>query len=202
LKLLGGELLFFRLFLIRFIQLPQVALNVFVELLDGALELLLCDISLSSIDSFEFRAIDGHQVAAEEVELMAEEGEFPAHLANGLAVISAKVGDGLKVGCEAFDEPRDLQVAMRFSFQHTAQADPIEVAIKVELQEVGGMVWGTSSFLEDGVPETEVLEIKRIDIGVDEAHWVLLGDEIIECFGEERQLVSGCALNVVHGHSV
>jgi hypothetical protein len=114
-----------------------------------------------------------------------------------------------EVGSEAFDEPHDLQVAMGFSFQHAAActgqargADAIEVAIKVELQKIAGMVWGTSSLLEDGVPETELPEIKRVDIGVDEAHGVVLGDEIIECFGEKRQLVSGCALNVTHARSV
>lgn len=81
-------------------------------------------------------------------------------------------------------------------------ADPIEVAIEVELEEIAEMVDGASSFLDDGMSQTAVLEIKRIDLGVDEAHGVLLGDGIVERFGEERQLVSGCTLNVVHARSM
>jgi hypothetical protein len=95
LKLYGFELPFFRLFLMRFMQLLGVALYIFVELLDGALELLPGEGVLSSTHGFEFRAINGQQVTAEEVELTTEEGELRAHIPNGLAVVSAKVGDGL-----------------------------------------------------------------------------------------------------------
>jgi hypothetical protein len=50
--------------------------------------------------------------------------------------------------------------------------------------------------------ETEGLEIKRIDTVVDEANGIVLGDEIIERFGEEHQLVSGYASDAVHARSV
>jgi hypothetical protein len=62
--------------------------------------------------------------------------------------MSSIVGDGLNVGHPALDEPHDLDVTMRFSFQLPTGTDAIEATIKVELQEITRMVSRSSGFFD------------------------------------------------------
>src|SRR3990170_551860 len=141
---------------------------------------------------------DRHQLAAEEVELAAEEGELTAYLADGLPVIAAEVGNGLMVGGEALEEPHEFQVTARFSFKQATGADAVEVAIDVELEQVGGVVGWAAGLLEHGVAEAQASQIEGVDEGVQETHKVILGDVIIEDVGEEGNLAALLALDVLH----
>ena len=125
----------------------QVAVDVFVQLLDGSFELLLGEVLPAAVDGLELAAVDGDQIATEKVQLAAEEGELPADLTNGLPVVPSEVGDGLEIGREAFDEPHDLDVTMRFPFQLSAGADAVEVSIEIELEKITRMIRRSSGFL-------------------------------------------------------
>ena len=54
------------------IQLIQVAINFGIKLLDGLLQPGFGEVAGPAVDGFELRAVDGDQVAAEEVQLAAE----------------------------------------------------------------------------------------------------------------------------------
>lgn len=62
------ELLLLRFFFVGFIHLVQVAVDIFIQLLDGLPELLFAEIFSSAVDGFELTAVDGNQVATEELE--------------------------------------------------------------------------------------------------------------------------------------
>jgi len=51
------------------------------------------------IDRAEFAAVNGDRLSAKKVEFLAQQSEFPADLLNRLRVVLAKIGDGLKSGC-------------------------------------------------------------------------------------------------------
>jgi hypothetical protein len=144
----------------------------------------------------------GNEVSAEKVQLAAEEGEFPADVADRLAIIPAEIGDGLEIGCEASQQPHHFHIAVGFAFQLPAGPHTVEIAIEVELEQVTRVVWGTTGFLENGMPETELLQIERPHIDVDEAHRVFLRDVIVERFGEKCELISIVSLKMVHDRSV
>jgi hypothetical protein len=63
------------------------------------------------------------------------------------ALISAKVGDGLDIGREAFDELHQLDVAVRFPFQLMARTNTIEIAVEIGLEEIARMVRRSTSSL-------------------------------------------------------
>ena len=85
-------------FCVGLVHLIQVAVDIFVEFLDQVLELFPGEVAIAAVDGLELGAIDGDQVTAEKVELAAEEGEFPADVADCLAIVSAEIGDGLAEG--------------------------------------------------------------------------------------------------------
>jgi hypothetical protein len=61
---------------------------------------------------------------------------------------------------------------------------------------------GATRFLENSMPKTELTQIERIDIGIDEPHRVFLRDVIVERFGEKCELISIVSLKMVHDRSV
>src|SRR3990170_730477 len=130
---------------------------------------------------------DRHQLAAEEVELAAEEGELAADLA-----------DGLEVGRKTLEEPHEFQVTPSFSLEQATRSKAVEVAVDIELEQVGGVVGRAASVLEDGMGEGQGGKIQGIDEGVQEADGVVLGDVVIEGLREESELVSVGSFDVLH----
>jgi hypothetical protein len=76
----------------------EVGIDLLVEVLELALELALGDVAGTIVGGLELAAVDGDELAAEEVEVAAEQDESAADLTDGFAVVFAKVGDGLAEG--------------------------------------------------------------------------------------------------------
>jgi len=199
LEFLRSELLFLWLFFVGFIHLVQVSVDVIVQFLDRLLKLLLVEALGATVDGFELAAVDGDQVSAEELKLLAKEGELPADQADGLAVIPSEVCDGLEIGRETFDEPHDFDVAMRFPFQLTAGAYAVEIAIEVELQEITRVIRRSTGILENSMGETHLIQVKGVEECVDKANGAFLRDVIIESFREEGHLIPIETFDMLHG---
>jgi len=136
----------------------QVAVDIIVESLDQVLELFLGEVAIAAVDGLELGAIDGDQVTAEKIELAAEEGELPANVADCLAIVLVEIGDDLEIGRKAPEQPHHLHIAMGFALKHPAGAHPVEVAIEVELEQIGGMVRWASRFMERGMAKAELMQ--------------------------------------------
>lgn len=199
LEFLGCRPKFIRLLCIVLVQLIQVGVDFLLDILHRLLQPAVGEVAIAAADRFELRAVDGHQVAAEKVELAVEECELPAHLADGFPIMSSKVGEGLQVGRQAFDEVHDLDVAMRLFFQVPTGSDAIEVTITVELQQITRMVRRSSGFLEGGMGESNGVQVRVIDEGIDKADRVLLGDVLVQGFRKEGHLVAVKAFDMLHG---
>jgi len=83
---------------IRLVQLLQVLVDLFLQFLDLALELLVREVAALAVLSFELASVYRHDLPAEQIELAAEQGELAGHLADGLPVVAAEVGDGFAEG--------------------------------------------------------------------------------------------------------
>ncbi len=142
LKLFWRELLLFGLIGIGLVHLIQVAIDIFIQLLDQVLELLLGEVAIPAIDGLELGTVDtvpvfwrdGDKVAAEKVQLAAEEGELPADVADCLAIIFAEIGDGLKVWGEPKKEPHRLHVTMGLAFQLAAACPGVRPGERTRLR--------------------------------------------------------------------
>ena len=99
---------------------------------------------------------------------------------------------------EALEQPHQLQIAPGFLLQLTARSDAVEVAIDIELEQVGGVIGWSAGILEHGVPEVHDRQVERLDEGVQEPDRIVFGDVLVEGLGEEGQLISVGSLDVMH----
>src|SRR5882757_5857093 len=101
--------------------------------------LLRLDTGLARV-AMEERAVDRHKLAAQKLEFAQQNHKFPVRRLERRSVIPAEVGDGPVAGRQPLEQPHQLQIALRLLLKATRGADPIEVAIKIGLQQVRRMV--------------------------------------------------------------
>ena len=134
------------------------ALEVVVELGVGELDELgqrrPREIAVLVVHRLDPRAVYRQQLAAEQVQLPAQQHELTEHRTEGLAVVAAEIGDGLEVGLQMPQQPDHLDVAVGLGFKPPAGSDPIEVAVDVELEQIGGRVAGPPGLLRPNTTET------------------------------------------------
>ena len=74
-------------------------MDAFLNLLLALVDLAVCEVAVTGIDSFELTAIDGYQRLTKELEVTAQHDKAPAYVANARAVVMSEVGNGLEVRC-------------------------------------------------------------------------------------------------------
>ena len=82
---------------IALVELPHVFRKPLVGIADDLGQGDLGEVAILAVDRLDPGAVHGEQLAPEQVKLPAQQHEFPEHLAEGRAVVAAKVGDGLEV---------------------------------------------------------------------------------------------------------
>jgi hypothetical protein len=95
-------------------------------------------------DGLKLTAINGHQLACYQTGHAAKLDEGTARRNKGEFVVFAKVGDGLEVWLEPIDQPHDLDVALTLGFKSARRANPLEIAVEIKLQLVGGIIRGAT----------------------------------------------------------
>ena len=104
------------------------------------------------------------------------------------AVVLAKVGDGLVVGCKPPKQPHHFQIAMALALQPPARLHTIKIAIDIELEVDRGMIPRPSNVQRLDRIEAQFLQIKPIDKRIDDANRIVLADPVIEASRQQRKL--------------
>ena len=89
---------------------------------DQILELVGIEVLVAGVDRRELAAVNGEQLAAEEIELAAEQGKLAVQSTDGFEVVLAEVGNGLEVGILFAGEPDDLDIAPAFGFEQAGRS--------------------------------------------------------------------------------
>ena len=77
---------------------------------------------------------------------------------------------------------------MAFGFQPSARANPVEIAVDVELQQITGRVAGPARLLRRDTRKPGGREIEPVHEGVDEADGIVGIDVIVDRLGEQEGL--------------
>jgi hypothetical protein len=91
---------------------------------------------------------------------------------------------------------------MGFSLQPSARADPVEVALDVELEHIPWIRgWSTC---ECGLSprDSKTLEIETLPIGIEETHWILFCNRVIDHIGQKKPVGAAVSLNGSHSASL
>jgi hypothetical protein len=65
---------------------------------------------------------------------------YREHMAEGISVVAPKVSDRLEVRLQMAQQPDHLDIAMGRSLQPAARPHPVQIAVNVKLQQIGGRV--------------------------------------------------------------
>src|SRR6266545_2979632 len=165
---------------------------------EGLGELLVSEIAFAIIDRLELTAIDRHQFTTEEIQLLTQQRKGTADLLDRLEVIFAKIGDRLEIRRELFEQPHELNIASRLAFEETRGAQSVEIAIDIQLEQISWMVGGTATWCSHGAEKAELVKLKLINKGINEADWIVVGDIFIERRRKEYECVTLDALDMRH----
>lgn len=117
--------------------------------------------------------------------LHAQERELTAHPLERPQVVSAEIGDGLKLRGEPAEQSHDLDIAGSFSFEQARGAHAVLIPIDVELQQVGRVVSGPAGRGWSRAGEAGARQVEADDESLDEAGWIILSDVVVEGWCEE-----------------
>jgi hypothetical protein len=122
------------LFAVGLVQRSQVTRDAGVDLLHPPDDLGDRVIFVAIVHRFELTAVDRNNGAGEQAQLAAQHHKLGTHRPDRRAVVLAKVGDRLEVGCQPPGQPHQLDIALRFPFEPPARLHAVEIAVKIDLQ--------------------------------------------------------------------
>jgi hypothetical protein len=83
------------------VQFRQIATDIGLDLFHPALEHGLREVPITAVDCLELAGVDRRKRVREQVQLLAQHGKLPAHIADRFAIIFSKVRDRLEVRRQA-----------------------------------------------------------------------------------------------------
>ena len=101
----------------------------------------------------------------------------------------------LKSGREFSHQPDQFEVAVSFPLKATAGASTVDVAVDIELQQVGRRVSRTASVSRCSARKAKPVKIKAVNESLDEANRVIIRDVIINGLREEQNIRARSAFN-------
>jgi hypothetical protein len=142
------------------VELREIAGDALINLRQPPLHLGLGEIPIPRVDGFELAAADRNARFAEQFKASAQHHELTTDLADGLAIVLAKVGYCLEVRHQAAGQLNQLDVALALPLQATARLHPIEVSVDVNLQQRRRMVGRPSCSLRLDAAKAKPGQIK------------------------------------------
>ena len=94
----------------------------------------------------------------------------------------------LKSGFRRPEQPDHLDVAVAFGLKPTARPHPVEIAVDVELQQIGWRIAGAARRLRRDAFEPRRREIEPVDKGVDEPNGIVGDDIIVDRLWQQQKL--------------
>ena len=148
------------------------------------------DAGLAGI-AVEERAVDRHQRAAQQIEAAGEQHKIPVCRLQPGRVVLAEIGNRAIARRQAAQQPHQLHIAPRFAFQSARRAHLVEIAVQIEPQEIGRIIRRLAgAAVGSDIAETQLVQIERIDIGVDGTNRIVPTDVILQTRRQETCLIA------------
>ncbi len=180
---------------IRTVELGQIPADAFLQLRHALLELVVGEVLVAVVDRLELAAVDRHDRFGEQIEPTAQHDEFATDVTDRLAVVPAKVSDGLEVRRQAPRQPHQLNVALGLALQTPTGLQVIEIPVDVDPQQHRRVVRGTPGLRRRHAVETKASQIQFVDEDIDHTHRVVRDDKVVKTLGQQRHLSSVLAFD-------
>ena len=90
------------------------------------------EVAILIVHGLDPRPIHRQQLPTKQIQLAAQQHEFPEHRTESAAVVAAKVGDGLEVRLQVPQQPDHLDIAVGLGLQPAAGPDPVQITVNIE----------------------------------------------------------------------
>ena len=158
---------------VAFVKTREIFLQPLVGGLDEFRKRGAGEIPVFVVDRLDARPIHRQQLAAEEIEPLAQDDELTKHSLERGTIVGAEIGDRLEIGLQGPQQPDNLDVAVTFGFQPAARSHSVQITVDIKLQQVARRVAGTAhplrfNTLEPGsrsTPSTKV-SMKRTGLSM------------------------------------
>lgn len=114
-------------------------------------------------------------------------------------MVATEIRDGLEVGAEPSQQPHQLDIALGLLLEPPAGADPVEVAIEVEPQQIPGA--RPARLRRPGPLEAQGPKIELGHEGVEKADRIVGPDVVVEHLGQQHSLRAIRTSDVGHERS-
>jgi hypothetical protein len=105
-------------------------------------------------------------------------------VADGRAVVAAKVGDRLEVWRQTSRQPHQLDVALTFTLETPARRHPVQIPINVDLEHHAWVVGRAARDCGRATVETKFRKVQFVDESIDDPDRIVLSDVVIDAFGK------------------
>lgn len=153
------------------------------------------------IDRLELTSVNGNQCLGEQAKATAHAHKLTTNPGKCLAIVLAELADRLVVWCQTPRQPHHLHVTLAFPLKPTAGGNAIEVAVDVDLQKGRRVIRGSTRRRRFGALETQRLEIQLVDKRINQPHWIVFPDVVIEPLRKQRGLAAVFTFNET-GHFI
>src|SRR5712691_10957130 len=172
-----------------------VSLDLLVQLCDLFGEPLAREDARLAGVAMEERAVDRDNAPADQAELAHQQHEAAVRRLQSLPVLLAEVGDCPIARPQALQEPDQLQIAAGFPLQPTRRSDLVDVAVKVELQQIGRIVGRLPHFFRAAIRMTEaqLCKVESANEALDCADRIVRSDIVLNPGRKETGLVPAIA---------
>jgi hypothetical protein len=150
------------------------------------------------VDRLDARAINRQQLAPEQIKPPAQQHELPEHLFERGAIVAPEIGDGLEVRLQASQQPDDFGCCDGIPSPAGGLNAPVQIAIDVELQEIGWRIAGAAYRLRLDTHKPRRREVEFINEGVDEPHRIVGVDIIVHRLRQQQKLRTFESGNMSH----
>src|SRR5664279_249850 len=130
--------------------------------------------------AMEQGAVDRNKASAHKAEFSCQQHETAVRRLQGLPVLRAEVGDRSIPGLQILQQPDQLQIAARFPLQPTRRPDLVDVAVKIELQQIGRIV-GRLPRSHDALrmPKAKLCKVERANKALDRPDRIVRSDIVL-----------------------
>jgi hypothetical protein len=167
-----------------------VALDAFFDLLLAFVDLAGGEVTVAAVYRLELAAVDGNDSPGKELQVPPQLHEAAADVADALAVVMAKVGNGLEIGRQSTGQPHQLDVALRLALKPSAGRYAVQIPVDVNLKQHRRVVRRPARRCRIRPGKAQLLQIELFDEGVDCANRIVFGDVIVQIFRQQCGLAS------------
>lgn len=173
----------------------KIAIDARLDLFDPLRSLVHRVVAVPVVYRFELAAIDSDNGLGEQAKPPAQHDELVAGCPDRWAVLTPEVGDRLEVGRQPAGQPHQFDIALRLALKTSARLNPVQVAVKVDLEHRRGMVGRSSRACRRCTGKPQRMQVQFVDESRYNPNGVVLRHIVIERCWQQKVLPAVLTFN-------